>query len=96
MNDPRDVLEMHLITEKSTQMQEVANCYVFRVARKATKPSIKEAIEKAFKVKVKSVRTMTIPGKPKRMGRFDGTTPAWKKAVVTLREGEAISEFENI
>ncbi len=96
MSDPRDVLELHLVTEKTTRMKDAANCYVFRVDRKATKPAIKAAIEKAFKVKVKNVRTMTMPGKPKRLGRFDGRSPAWKKAVITLKEGEAISEFENI
>ena len=96
MKDPRDVLEMHLITEKSTRMKETANCYVFRVSRKASKPSIRDAIEQAFKVKVKTVRTITVPGKPKRLGRFEGTTVAWKKAIVTLRDGESISEFENI
>ena len=96
MKDPRDVLEMHLLTEKSTQMKETANCYVFRVSRNANKPSIRDAIEKAFKVKVKTVRTITVPGKPKRLGRFEGTTGAWKKAIVTLRDGESISEFENV
>lgn len=96
MKDPRDVLEFHLVTEKTTRMKDTANCYVFKVDRKATKPAIKAAIEKAFKVRVKSVRTMTVPGKPKRLGRFEGRSAAWKKAVITLHEGEAISDFENI
>lgn len=96
MMDPRDILKMHLITEKSTRLKETANCYVFHVERKATKPTIKKAIEMAFKVRVKSVRTMTVPGKPKRFGRSEGTTTAWKKAIVTLHDGEAISEFENV
>lgn len=96
MKDPRDVLQLHLITEKTTRMKDSANCYVFRVDRNATKPGIKSAIEKAFKVRVKTVRTMTMPSKPKRLGRFEGHTTAWKKAVVTLHDGEAISDFENI
>ncbi len=96
MRDPREILQLHLVTEKSTRMKDSSNCYVFRVDRTANKPAIKEAIEKAFKVRVKSVRTMTVAGKPKRLGRNEGLTSAWKKAVVTLHEGQAISDFENL
>ncbi len=96
MKDPRHVLKLHMITEKTTQMKEAANCYVFKVDRRANKAEVKEAIEKAFGVRVSSVRTMTIPGKPKRLGRFEGRTPAWKKAIVTLKEGEQITQFENL
>ena len=96
MKDPRDILLQHLVTEKSTRMKERENYYVFRVERTANKPEIKKAVEKAFRVKVASVHTMTIPGKPKRLGRFEGRTPAWKKAVIKLKEGEVISDFENV
>ena len=57
---------------------------------------LKNAVETAFKVKVDSVRTMVIPGKRKRMGRFEGKRPAWKKAVVRLKPGEVITIFENV
>lgn len=96
MKDSRDILQMHLLTEKSLALKERVSAYVFRVDRKANKAQIKAAVEKAFKVKVASVRTMVMPGKPKRLGRFEGHTSGWKKAVVKLKEGQQISEFENI
>ena len=96
MKDPRHVLQRHLLTEKSSQLKETKNIYVFQVDRKANKPEIRMAVEKAFGVKVQSVRTMVMPGKPKRLGRFAGRTSAWKKAVIKLKEGEQISDFENI
>ena len=64
MKNIRDIIELHLVTEKSTRMKEIDNYYVFRVNRKANKQEIKEAVEKAFSVKVAGVRTMTMPGKP--------------------------------
>lgn len=96
MKDIRDILRMHLLTEKSLIIKERENCYVFRVDRQANKSEIKRAVEKAFGVKVDTVRTATMPGKPKRLGRFTGTTPAWKKAIVKLKEGQQIADFENI
>lgn len=96
MKAVKNILELHLVTEKSTRMKEVDNYYVFRVDRSANKIEIKTAIEKAFGVKVVSVRTMTMPGKPKRLGRFEGRIPAWKKAIVKLKEGEQIADFENV
>ena len=96
MKDARDLLQMHLLTEKSLVLKEKDNAYVFRVDRKANKVEIRKAIEKVFSVKVKSVRTMIMPSKPKRLGRFSGRTESWKKAIVTLKEGQQIAEFENI
>jgi len=96
MKDSRDILQMHLLTEKSLALKERISAYVFRVDRRANKMQIKDAVEKAFKVEVESVRTMMMPGKPKRLGRFEGRTSGWKKAVVKLKEGQQISEFENI
>ena len=96
MKNVRDVIELHLVTEKSTKLKEIDNYYVFRVNRKANKQEIKETVEKAFSVKVLNVRTMTMPGKPKRLGRFEGRTPAWKKAIVKLKEGEHIADFDNV
>ena len=96
MKDPRDVLQLHLMTEKSLTLKENVNAYVFRVDRKANKIEIKEAVEKAFDVKVESVRTMVVPSKPKRLGIYAGRTEAWKKAIVKLKKGEKISDFENV
>jgi large subunit ribosomal protein L23 len=96
MNEPSEVLQLHMMTEKSLILKEKENAYVFRVARKANKTMIKKAVEKAFSVKVETVRTMTIPGKPKRLGRFAGRTPAWKKAVVVLKKDQKIADFDNI
>lgn len=96
MKNIRDIIELHLVTEKSTKMKEIDNYYVFRVNRKSNKQEIKEAVEKAFSVKVATVRTMMMPGKPKRLGRFEGRIPAWKKAIVKLKKDEHIADFDNI
>ncbi|UCD17691.1 MAG: 50S ribosomal protein L23 [Candidatus Zixiibacteriota bacterium] len=96
MKDPRHVLKLNLMTEKSSIMREASNAYVFRVDGKANKREIKEAVEKAFNVRVVSVRTMVVPGKPKRLGRFEGRTGSWKKAVVTLQKDQNIADFENV
>ena len=96
MKEARRVLQMHLMTEKSNSLKEKINAYVFRVARDANKKEIKQAVEKSFGVKVATVRTMTIPSKPKRMGRFEGKSAPWKKAIVKLKEGQKIAAFENV
>ncbi len=96
MRDPRDILELHLMTEKSVILKEKENAYVFRVHKDANKLEIKSAVEKAFGVKVARVRTMRMPGKPKRLGRYEGRTPAWKKAVVVLKKDQKIADFENV
>jgi large subunit ribosomal protein L23 len=70
--------------------------YAFEVASKATKPQIKAAVEKAFKVKVIKVNVMTMPGKMKRIGRKFVMTPSWRKAVVTLSPGDKIEFFEGV
>ncbi len=87
------VLEKPLITEKLTRLQEEHQQYAFKVALKATKPQIKRAIEERYPdVRVGRVNTMIVPSKPK--GRFtkggyvDGRSKIWKKAIVTLKEGE--------
>lgn len=89
-------LQLHLTTEKSALMKEEKNKYVFRVEKSASKNEIKLAVEKAFSVKVDSVRTMVMPGKAKRTRYKIGRTPSWKKAIVKLQEGQVISDFENI
>jgi large subunit ribosomal protein L23 len=96
MRDPREILMLHLVTEKSHIQKERENAYVFRVMQTANKHEIKAAVEKAFNVKVEAVRTMTVSGKPKRLGRFEGRTGAWKKAIVKLKPGQLISDFENL
>lgn len=94
--DARLIIESHISTERSTKLREENNEYVFRVDKSANKYVIKKAVEEAFKVKVDSVRTIIVPGKLKRLGRNEGKTPAWKKAVVRLKKGEVISVFENV
>ncbi len=87
------IIEKPLITEKLTRLQEEQKQYAFKVARNATKPQIKRAIEERYPdVKVARVNTMIVPSKPKgrfaRGGYVDGRSPVWKKAIVTLKEGE--------
>ena len=72
------------------------NEYVFEVEKKANKHTIKSAVEELFKVKVERVRTMIMPGKIRRMGRNEGKTSTWKKAIVKLKAGEVISMFDNV
>lgn len=78
-----------VVTEKASLGQEFSK-YTFEVAPGASKLAIKQAIEKGFGVHVETVRTQVVRGKWKRFGRFVGQQPNWKKAVVTLREGESL------
>lgn len=93
--DPRDVIIRPFVTEQSTAAME-ENKYTFEVALKATKSQIKRSVEKIFGVKVLKVNTSRIPGKLKRMGRFEGRRPERKKAVVQLAEGDRIEIFEGL
>ena len=88
------VLTAPLITEKATLVNESGNQVVFRVRPDASKFAIRQAIETLFKVKVSKVRTVQYLGKPKRVGKSVGKKPAWKKAYVTLAEGNRIDFFE--
>jgi len=88
-----DVIRRPLITEKTSILREDGKTIVFQVAREANKVEIKRAIEKLLGAKVASVRTSLVHGKIKRQGRFAGQRPDWKKAYVTLREGEKMPEF---
>ena len=96
MKDPRRIIEAPLVSEKGTNMRIDENKYVFKVDKKANKLEIKRAIEELFKVKVEDVTTMMMHGKPKRLGRFEGRRPDWKKAVVRLKKGETIELFETV
>ncbi|MDP6055078.1 MAG: 50S ribosomal protein L23 [Candidatus Latescibacteria bacterium] len=91
--DPRSIIERPLITEKNHLLQDKENKYVFEVARYANKLEIKQAIEVIFDVRVESVRTMRMQGKMKRMGRFEGRRPNWKKAIVKLTDGDVIDLY---
>jgi len=90
-----EVLRRPLITEKATFLKE-EDKYAFEVAGKATKSQVKEAVEKAFKVKVSKVNVITVPGKTRRFGRRQVTGSSWKKAIVTLAPGHKITLFEGV
>jgi large subunit ribosomal protein L23 len=90
-----EVLRRPLITEKNSMLQAQGK-YVFEVAEKASKPQVKQAVEKAFKVKVTAVNMTTVPGKTRRVGRQQVLTSPWKKAIVTLMPGDKIEFFEGV
>ncbi|MBM2826094.1 MAG: rplW [Dehalococcoidia bacterium] len=89
------VLRRPIITEKSTFLQAQSK-YTFEVAVDANKPQIKEAVEKAFNVKVDTVNTMMVMGKFRKIGRNTGKARDWKKAIVTLKPGHKIEFFEGV
>ncbi len=90
----QDIVKRPLITEKAEQSREAHRHFAFEVHRDATKIQVKEAVEKLFNVHVTAVRTSVARGKNKRVGRSLGRRPNWKKAIVTLKEGESIALFE--
>jgi len=94
MKEAQKIIIRPLITEKSTQQKETNNQYVFEVHRDANKIEIQSAVERLFKVKVSQVRTSNVLGKVKRVGRKYGKRQDWKKATVTLKEGDRIEFFE--
>ncbi|OGP64138.1 MAG: 50S ribosomal protein L23 [Deltaproteobacteria bacterium RBG_13_47_9] len=94
MKEPQKIIRRPLITEKSTRQKEESHQYVFEVQREANKTEIEQAVERLFKVKVLQVRTCNILGKVKRLGKRQGKRPDWKKAIVTLKEGDRIDFFE--
>ena len=96
MREPRKIIRIPLVSEKSTNMRINENKYVFKVDKKANKLEIKRAIEELFKVNVEDVTTMMMHGKPKRLGRFEGRRTDWKKAIVRLKKGETIELFETV
>jgi large subunit ribosomal protein L23 len=87
-----DIIKSPVITEKALtakeESQDTRQLLTFRVDRHATKPEIKSAVETIFQVKVDAVRTVNYLGKLKRRGRYEGRKPSWKKAYVTLKQGE--------
>ncbi len=94
------ILIKPIITEKATEQSELSNCFSFIVKKTANKIEVKQAVEKAYGVSVKDVRTMTYPVKRKskftKKGVVTGKTGAYKKAIVQLAEGENIDFYSNI
>ncbi|MFL5538509.1 MAG: 50S ribosomal protein L23 [Longimicrobiaceae bacterium] len=96
MRNINDVIVRPLVTEKSHDMLDRLGAYTFVVAKDANKIEIAQAVEKQFNVKVSDVRTMRYAGKAKRMGKHAGRKASWKKAVVTLAQGDSIELFEGV
>lgn len=109
MRAPQTVIKRPLLTEKTARLRETgggserhaegddyAQQVVFEVAKDANKLEIRNAIEVLFKVGVTGVRTEIVRGKDKRVGKFSGRRPAWKKAYVTLKAGDQIAFFEGV
>ena len=94
MSHPLEVLVSPLITEKGTLVNETSNQVVFRVRPDANKDEIRKAVESFFKVKVEKVHTVNLLGKRRRTAKSAGKRPDWKKAYVTLAEGQTIDFFE--
>ena len=95
MRDPRQVVLRPLVTEKATTLKDDHNQVSFQVAMDANKIEVRQAVEAIFRVKVTGVRTQVVFGKEKRMGRYLGRRPSWKKAIVTLGAGSKIDLFES-
>jgi large subunit ribosomal protein L23 len=93
--DLHTIIKRPLVTEKSTSLME-ENKYCFVVDPRANKNQIKQAVEEIFKVKVIAVNTSNVLGKIKRQGRFSGRRPSWKRAIVTLEQGNRIEFFEGV
>jgi len=87
------IIRQPLITEKTSLQKEVGRVVAFEVSMDANKIEIKQAVEKAFSVKVENVNTVLVAGKVKRVGRNFGKRSNWKKAYVTLAEGSTIDFF---
>jgi large subunit ribosomal protein L23 len=96
MKDIYRVIVKPLVTEKSTDQQANHNKYTFKANLCANKHEIKTAVEELFKVKVTNVRTCVYHGKKVRVGRNFGFKSKWKKAIVTVKEGDNIQLFEGV
>jgi large subunit ribosomal protein L23 len=94
MTEPTRVILSHVVTEKAERLKAEQSRYTFKVAPTANKIEVRDAVQRLFKVRVREVRVMNYLGKPRRMGRFSGRRPDWKKAVVTLKQGERIESLE--
>ncbi len=93
--DLRKILVQPLLTEKVTAMREHSNTVGFLVHPEANRIQIKQAVETLLKVKVERVNVLNVQGKIKRLGRFSGKRPDWKKAFVKLKQGEKLELYES-
>ena len=93
MKTAESVVVRPLLTEKSTRLRERERKVAFEVASDASRAEVRRAVETLFNVKVTSVNTLIVRGKVRRLGRFVGRRPNWKKAIVTLAEGAEIDFF---
>lgn len=96
MQDHYSIIRRPIITEKGSDLKDENNQLLFEVDTKANKSEIKKAVEKIFKVTVLTVRTQNRLGKRKRLGRSIGRRKDWKKAIVTLKEGDRVDFFEGV
>lgn len=96
MTDNYKIIKRPLITERSTALGERENKYLFEVDKTANKLQIAHAVEAIYGVKVTDVNTSVVRGKVKRVGRTVGKRPNWKKAIVTLVDGDTIDFFANV
>ncbi len=96
MTELHQVIKRLLVTEKSTLEKDEKNKYYFEVDRRANKIEIHQAVEKLLKVSVDSVHVINIKGKKKRVGRIIGKRRDWKKAVVTLAQGNTIDLYQGV
>jgi large subunit ribosomal protein L23 len=96
MRSPREIIVRPVVTERSTMLGEDKDAFTFIVAEDANKIEIRRAVEELFDVKVRAVNTMRYRGKLRRIGRSTGRRPGYKKAIVTLAEGERIDVYEGI
>lgn len=95
-SNPRDLIRHYLTTEKNTALKDQGNVYVFEVVKRANKSQVKSAVEQIFGVHVVGVNIANSPHKPKRLGRHAGRRSGYKKAFVTLKQGDQIQVFENV
>jgi len=93
VNGEREIIIHPIVTEKTVGLQK-GNKYVFRVASRATKQEVRKAVQDMFGVTVLKVHTINVRGKRKRLGRFEGRTNSWKKAIVFVKPGERIKAFD--
>ncbi len=92
----REVIRRPLVTEKSNIGREEFNLVTFAVDPRANKHDVKRAVESLFSVNVLEVRTMRMPRKTRRVGKYAGRKPEWKKAIVRLAEGQSIEFYEGV
>ncbi len=91
-----DIIVRPVITEKSMLEKSKGNYVTFQVPLKVSKQKIKRAVESIFEVTVEDIKTMRVRGKQKRLGKFSGRRPDWKKALVKLKSGDTIEQFEGL